>query len=150
MKKSLLILVVSFVSVSMNAFAQSYSDSLDEAAASFYTINCGTLKDLLAMDGMPKLPNGEISDSDLAELVEIRAPILNVLLKGAPAIKELLDLGDKQDTGPFGAIMACSQVAMMEPMIKKNGCVIDLKTEKRVYDGPGFTACAKLNASLPK
>lgn len=141
MKLKLILAALMFFSLSQ-VFAQEGELSL----ADQYTMMCGDLESVLEYAGA----QGEKpTKADIAELNESRVPLLKILKTGAKGIQEILDEGSKSDTGPFGAIMACSMLVQIKSQIKESGCT-DLATGKRVSDKGGIAACAKLLKGIKK
>jgi hypothetical protein len=141
-----LILVLGFSLLTSASFAQSQADVEGMSdAESLWLAQCGSAEELKVLTGGKPL-----SKADKKELNEMRAPVQKVLNNGEAGIKEVLEEGSKQDTGAFGAIMVCSLLNSMKPLIAQKGCVPNLSSNQKVYDGPGFAACEKLMANLPK
>lgn len=111
-----------------------------------YAMFCGSRADLKEF---AQSKGQKITNKDILELSQSRAPLLNVLKKGKQGIKELLDEGNASDTGPFGVIIACGMIDQLKQEILAEGCY-DLKTNKAVRDQGGIEACAEVMASLPK
>lgn len=102
-----------------------------------YTMYCGSKPEIKAL----AIAEGKtFTDAELDELGESRKPILDILLNGDVAIQSLLDSGSKSDTGPFGAIIACSVIDSIKNKILKNGCR-DWKTNKIIKNISGIAAC---------
>ena len=142
MKLKVLLTILVFVGFSQNLFAEENELSVEEQ----YTMMCG---DMPTLKAYAKSMGQRITKKDISELNESRKPILTVLKSGAKGIQALLDEGSATDTGPFGAILACSVIFQVEKQIKENGCT-DLTTGKKVMDKGGVAACAKLVKSLEK
>lgn len=114
--------------------------------AETYAMFCGSRAELTAW---AKSKGQKITKSDFLELSEQRSPILNVLKNGKRAIKQILDEGDKSDTGPFGAILTCGMLVQIKDQVLQKGCY-DLSTNKPVRDAGGIKACEDLMSRLPK
>lgn len=90
-----------------------------------------------------------VTAEDIKEIKESRAPILDILKNGKKGIQRLLELGEQQDTGGFGVLVACGMIDQLKEEIKQKGCT-DLTTNRAVKDKGGIAACAELMANLPR
>lgn len=132
------ILAIAALVLSMNAMAYT------EQEESYITM-CGSreaLKELYNVEG-------PIKTSDLKELIDQRAPILNVLKKGSKGIAEVLEQGSKDDIGGFGVVIVCGSINYLKNEIAANGCY-DLKTNKPVRDNGGIAACSAVMEKIEK
>lgn len=93
--------------------------------------------------------SGKLSKNDLKELNEQRSPVLDILENGDAGIQRLLDLGDKQDVGGFGVLMACGVITSVKTEIAESGC-LNLVTNKAVLDNGGIEACERTMAAVQK
>ncbi|GIL17867.1 MAG: hypothetical protein BroJett040_16180 [Oligoflexia bacterium] len=143
MKNLMMILVASLVA--LPTMAEQGAPTPEEN----YTMFCGTRKQLVDF----LVANGQdvsrITDADFVELNQTRKPVLRILQNGQRAIDQILDQGSKSDTGPFGAILACSVIVGVKTQIQQNGCV-DLATNKIVRDKGGIAACEELMKRIPR
>lgn len=108
-----------------------------------YALQCGTLEQVLKIPGIEVGKNGKLTTSELNELNQVRDVTLEILKRGKPAVKELLEDGEKQDTGPLGAILACGLIMSIESKLKAEGC-LDLKSNTIVKGDIGIQACAEV------
>lgn len=111
-----------------------------------YVMFCGSKSDLEKFASEQYMV---ISAHDLKDMKESRAPILDILRNGEKGIQRVLELGEQQDTGGFGALIACGMIDQLKEEIKEKGCY-DLTTNRAVKDKGGIAACTELLARLPK
>ncbi len=106
---------------------------------------CGDKKTFIDHFGPGEVPTAQ----ELAELNESRLPILKVLTGGKKAIAELLEEGNRSDTGAFGVIIACGVIDKIKLEIKEKGC-FSLTSKKPVKDKGGIKACEEVLSKLPR
>lgn len=94
-------------------------------------------------------PGIKPSTKDLREVDKSRGPILKVLTEGKKGLAELLKEGNRSDTGPFGAILACGVIEKIKYEIKDKGCYL-LLSNKRVSDQGGIKACEEFLSRMPR
>lgn len=122
------------------------SSSLVFANSESYVMFCGNKA---ALEKLAAEQGDVVTAEDIKEIRESRAPILDILKNGAEGIRRQIELGEEQDTGAFGAIIACGMIDQLKEEIKKKGCT-DLATNRAVKDKGGIAACAELMGKLPK
>lgn len=105
-----------------------------------FIFQCGSLEE---MTNILKLKTNDLSDAEKAEVINSRKINLSIIREGAPAVKLLLKQGSKQDTGGFGAILACGLVSQISEKVRERGCV-DLETNEVIKDGPGIEICNEM------
>lgn len=111
-----------------------------------YIFQCGSIDETI------KLINGnskDLTDSDINEIIEMRKINLSIIREGKPAIIKLLDEGSKNNTGNFGALLACGVVVQISEKVKERGC-LDLKTNEVVKDGAGLSLCEEMLSLIKK
>jgi hypothetical protein len=125
---------------SLSTFAKQTNEEL------FMTF-CGSrseLSEYARKEGQQVITKGMI-----AQLIEQRAPVLEILRSGDEGIDRLLEKGSADDIGPFGALMACGIIDQNKTQIKARGC-IDLKTNKLIRDNGGIDACSRMIKAVMK
>ena len=133
MKKMMTILCL--LSVCTAAFATSLSEQ-----AEAYVIFCGTKNDLktfLASKGE------KMTAKDVAEAIQTRAAVLNVLKTGKKGIQDLLAQGERSEAGPLGVLMTCGIIDQIKNEIQNRGCS-DLKNNQVVRNSGGLPACDEI------
>jgi hypothetical protein len=122
--------------------------NIAHAASDEYSLFCGNKAQLEAVMHAQG-QTGSLTKKDIKELSEQRAPLLSVLAKGVQGIREVLDEGNKSDTGGFGALLVCGLATQLKSEIQASGCY-DLQTNQPVMDNGGIAACETLLAAVPK
>lgn len=112
----------------------------------FYIFQCGTLEE---MTKILKVEVRDLSDADIEEVIKSRKINLSIIREGMPAIKKLIAEGSKNDTGGFGALLACGVVNNISEKVKERGC-LDLETNDVVSEGPGFAICKEMLSKVKK
>ena len=123
------------MSFSASAFAEDGLSAKEKQE--MYIMMCGSIKQL------EKLSGEKISEADLAELKESRKLFVDVVLKGQPAIDEMIKEGNRTDVGPIGVMLTCSSVIATKDIFAKKGC-LNLETNKKFKTGPGVALCATI------
>lgn len=110
-----------------------------------YAMFCGTKADLKEFASA----KGQVlTNKDILEVNESRAPILKVLKTGNKGVQELIKEGSANSTGIFGVLITCGMITQLKKEITTEGCY-DLKTNKAVKDNGGIKACSDLMAKMP-
>jgi hypothetical protein len=116
----------------------------EQGPESIYPFYCGTKEEVLAASG-----GGTASEEEWNELIEQRSVVLQTLLTPKESLKKMYEEGSKNDTGPFGVLMACGIIVQLNPRLAEKGCV-DLKTNQVVRDQGAVALCQDLIARLGK
>lgn len=103
---------------------------------------CGSLAQIKQSFGNP-------SKAELAELIQSRRGMTNILKNGKKAMQELLDKGSKNDIGAFPLIGTCGMIVNLKEEIRQGQC-IDLETNKPLTDNGAVAACEQVFKSLEK
>lgn len=141
MKYLLSLLVLSF---GLQSLAIELPAEAVEEQEQTFTLLCGSREDLQAFASK----TGEkVTEADLAQVKQSRQFILQVLKDPQPALKAVLDEGNKSDTGAFGLLITCGALVVMKDKILEKGCY-DLDTNQPVKDNGGIAACEKIIEQL--
>ena len=142
MKSKLIILVLGML-VSVAAFSndEENGEPTPEAAAEqSYVFQCSPVEDVVKLVGKEMK---DVTAEDMKELIDMRKTTFEIIKGGKPALKDLLDKGDKSDIGGFGVILACGVVEQIAEKVKARGC-LNIETKEVINDGPGIAACQEI------
>lgn len=103
---------------------------------------CGSLAQIKQAFGNP-------TKAELAELVQSRKGMTNVLKNGKKAMKDLLDSGSKNDIGAFPLLGTCGMIVNLKAEIRQGKC-FDLETNTPLADKGAVGACEQVLESLEK
>ena len=151
MKKYFLSLIVILATSTVFAQQAEGEDKLSpEEIQKTYDFQCGSVADVIrSVKAENPDMKDELSADELKELIQTRSVMLDVLKNGAPAVQKMLEQGSKSDTGPFGALIACSMIDVLSEKISSEGC-LDLSTGERISGGPGIDVCKEMVKKLKK